>query len=293
MKSFSLLALATFLAALPAAVQAATLDGIDVTPAQIRIHTSHAVKHSAFITSGPDRLVVELADTKTAFNSKTLQGLGVWMKSVRSGQFKTSPAVTRVVVDLSGKAPFRVSNEGTDLVVRLGDHTIAAAAPVVPAAPAPVQAPQAAAPVEPPAPAEPAPAAEARVPAPPQGHAPKGVPVTSILYFASAAFMLAAVAVRMMTHKAAAPAPRAPSDPFKGLGLAIDDNEGMIEGLQENFNSLSRRVAILEKKMDEIISRPPVPGAAPNDSKLADEVLELRTVLKSIIKALQLPSKLL
>ena len=255
MKPFQLAALVlTFLSA---AAQAATLDGIDVTPDRIRIHTSAAVKHSAFITSGPDRLVLELADTKTAFNSKTLQGLGVWMKSVRSGQYKTSPAVTRVVVDLSGKAPYRVAAEGTDLVVRLGDHTIAAAAP--------------------------------------EGPAPKGVPVTSILYFASAAFMLAAVAVRMMTHKAPAPAPapRASADPFKGLGLNIDDNEGMIEGLQENFNSLSRRVAILEKKMDEIISRPAAPGAPMNDSKLADEVLELRTVLKSIIKALQLPSKLL
>lgn len=299
----SRLTAAALLAALPAALSAATLDGIDVLPDEIRVQTSEPVQHSAFATRGPDRLVLELAGVKTGFNTKTLQGLGVWVKSVRSGQFKVSPPVTRIVLDLNGNAPYRVAAEGSAVVVRLGNQVMGDTVKVgvmgdtakvgvmggTPEAGAMGDTNKAASPTSVPTPEVMGDANKAV--SPPQAAA--GVPVTAVLYTLSAAFLLAALALRILMRKAPVPAPRRATDPLKDLGLSIDDNEGMIEGLQENFNSLSRRVAILEKKMDELLSRPASQSRAPADPKLEEEVKELRTVLKSIVKALQLPSKLL
>ncbi len=90
-------------------------DGIGV-----QISSSGPVATEALALSGPDRLVI---DFPGAVPGRALRGLtlnqGV-VRSVRVGLFRSSPPVTRVVVDLERATPFQLIPAGKTVVVRLG-----------------------------------------------------------------------------------------------------------------------------------------------------------------------------
>lgn len=121
-KTISLAITAVFLAQNPAlifAVENATVDSVRVSADSVYVTTNRPVKYRAFSLDG-NKLVLELDEARL----KTLQEIpvnGVFIKKVRTGQFKTSPlSVTRVVMELTQKAVYEVTQKGTELAVVFG-----------------------------------------------------------------------------------------------------------------------------------------------------------------------------
>ncbi len=181
MKKISALTLAAlFLAQNPVFVYAAEtvmVESVRVSAESVYITTDKPVKYKVFQVSQPPKVVVELENAKL----KTLEEIPVnstFIARVRTGQYKTSPvSVARIVLELTRKSVYDITQKGNELVVVLGgkfDNKKPAAAPVsviapdakAPAAPVSVIAPDAKAPAAVKAPSEAASAGEARVIAP-------------------------------------------------------------------------------------------------------------------------------
>src|SRR3989339_1372999 len=113
---------AVLLAQNPALIYAAenaVVKSVRVSADSVYVTTDKPVKYKAFSLGG-DKLVLEIEDSRL----KTLQEIpvnGVFIKKVRTGQFKTSPvSVTRVVMELAQKAVYEVTQKGTELSVVFG-----------------------------------------------------------------------------------------------------------------------------------------------------------------------------
>lgn len=103
-----------------AAKAAVTLDGLDIGEDQVTVKLSGAVKYNSFLTANPPRLVLELLDTDYQLGAKSVAGKGKFLQRVRSGQFERTPRmITRIVMDLSGPAQYRVSADQNEILVKL------------------------------------------------------------------------------------------------------------------------------------------------------------------------------
>ncbi|NNN07194.1 MAG: type IV pilus secretin PilQ [Elusimicrobia bacterium] len=130
----------------------AVFQGVEVSDDFVAIKLSTAVQYNSFVTQTPPRLVVDLLDTQDGAPGAAAKGSGRLLSRVRSGQFQRRPRlITRVVLDLTKTAGYRVGSLSNGLGIRLIDggeksesgglDESAAAAAAVPAAPAPVPAP--------------------------------------------------------------------------------------------------------------------------------------------------------
>jgi type IV pilus assembly protein PilQ len=63
----------------------------------------------------PDRLVLDFSGTRLAVDRTVIPGLSEPVRDVRLGQYR--PNVARVVVDLTGVAPYQILHDGTALVI--------------------------------------------------------------------------------------------------------------------------------------------------------------------------------
>jgi hypothetical protein len=63
----------------------------------------------------PERLVLDFSGTRLAVDKTVIPGVSEPVRDVRLGQYR--PNVARVVVDLTGVAPYQISHEGTAVVV--------------------------------------------------------------------------------------------------------------------------------------------------------------------------------
>ena len=114
---------ALFLAQNPVFIYAAEnvlVESVRVSAESVYITTDKPVKYKAFMMSQSPTLVVELDDARL----KTLQEIpvnGVFIRKVTTGQFKTSPSsVARVVLELTQKAVYDITQKGTELAVVIG-----------------------------------------------------------------------------------------------------------------------------------------------------------------------------
>ncbi|MBU2573769.1 MAG: type IV pilus secretin PilQ [Elusimicrobia bacterium] len=122
-KTISLAITAVFLAQNPVfifAVENAVVKSVRVSSDSVYITTDKPVKYRAFRVGQPPKLVLELDDSRL----KTLAEIpvnGKFIKRVRTGQYKTSPvSVTRIVMDLTQKAVYEITQKGTELMVVFG-----------------------------------------------------------------------------------------------------------------------------------------------------------------------------
>ena len=122
-KTIALLISALFLAQNPVfiyAAQAAVVKSVRVSSESVYITTDKPVRYKAFTMSDPPRLIVELDDSRL----KTLEEIpvnSVFIRKVRTGQFKTSPvSVSRIVLELTQKAVYDITQKGSELIVVLG-----------------------------------------------------------------------------------------------------------------------------------------------------------------------------
>lgn len=235
------------------------LEEVVSRPDSVIIRTDSAARYRSFMLGAPQRLVVELENTKNAFGPRDIPGEGRFLKGTRVSQFKTRPYLTRVVLDLSQSTAYKISEEGGALSVSVGEPV-----QVPTPAPAPLKA------VFRPLPPKPIVREEPSLRLSPAQ--------TALL--ACAAFLV--LAFFFVQNKVGAGEPSAAPPDF------TPENTGeMIQGIQENLNSLARRLSILEKKFSQL--PPHFPSPASPDQRVQEELAELKTVVKSLAEALQLP----
>jgi len=103
------------------ALEAATVESVRVSAESVYITTDRPVEYKTFSLSQPDRLVLELQNSRM----KTLQDIpvgGLLLHRVRTGQFKSNPSISRIVMDLSQKTAYEITRRGTELIVMLGER---------------------------------------------------------------------------------------------------------------------------------------------------------------------------
>ncbi len=89
-------------------------------PIEIEIEGSEPLVPEAQVLTGPDRLVVDFANTVPAaqLHNQSLNRADV--KSVRVGLFAAKPPVTRVVFDLNGPQAYQVFPSGRTVIIKVG-----------------------------------------------------------------------------------------------------------------------------------------------------------------------------
>lgn len=110
------------------AVEAATVKSVRVSADSVYIATDRPVEYKAFTMEQPPKLVLELMDSRM----KTLQEIpvnGPALRKVRTGQYKSAPSVSRVVMELSQKTAYEITRRGNELIVLLGPKPAKTAVP--------------------------------------------------------------------------------------------------------------------------------------------------------------------
>ena len=105
-------------AAGPATLQSVTTarQGADL---RVEVILSGPVQPSFDTASNPDRILLDLPDTRSNDAVKTVPVHVNGVLRVRAGQHSTSPLVTRVVLDLDQTHPYTVTTEGNKIVVTI------------------------------------------------------------------------------------------------------------------------------------------------------------------------------
>jgi type IV pilus assembly protein PilQ len=97
---------------------AAVISNVAVTQtsqrASVRVEGEGRLEPHATRMQNPDRLVLDFAGARMAAQKTSIPGVAP-VRGVRLGQFR--PDVARVVIDLTGAAPFEIGREGNALVV--------------------------------------------------------------------------------------------------------------------------------------------------------------------------------
>jgi type IV pilus assembly protein PilQ len=105
----------------PAAAIAPSAVISSVAVTQASLHSSVRVEGAgrsevrASRMQNPDRLVLDFSATRLAVQKSVIPGVSAPVRGVRLGQFR--PDVARVVVDLTGAAPYQMVREGSAVVI--------------------------------------------------------------------------------------------------------------------------------------------------------------------------------
>ena len=89
--------------------------------ASVRVEGEGRLDAHAARMHNPDRLVLDFADTRMTVQKTIIPGVSAPVRDVRLGQFR--PDVARVVIDLTGSAPYQIGRDGTALVIYFETET--------------------------------------------------------------------------------------------------------------------------------------------------------------------------
>lgn len=89
----------------------------DQKRAAIRVEGAGKLDVHAVRLQNPERLVLDFAGARLNVQKTVIPGVSAPVRGVRIGQFR--PDVARVVIDLTGAAPYQIQHEGTAIVVYL------------------------------------------------------------------------------------------------------------------------------------------------------------------------------
>ncbi len=98
-------------------------------PFQLRIDTSGQTTPQAQMIEGPDRLVIDLPNTRPGSGLRRVNINHGAVRSVRASLYSTQPPVTRVVVDLTLPQWYRIVPDSSGIVVTIGGGTNAPSDP--------------------------------------------------------------------------------------------------------------------------------------------------------------------
>jgi hypothetical protein len=89
-------------------------------PFQLRIETSGQIAPQAQMVEGPDRLVIDLPNTKPGAGLHKLNVNRGAVRGVRTGLYSRQPSVTRIVVDLTLPQWYRIVPDSSGVLVTIG-----------------------------------------------------------------------------------------------------------------------------------------------------------------------------
>ena len=117
------------------ALRAKTLKSVTTSGSgptlSVQLAADGDVVYNAFSLEKPSRLVIDLNDVTDKVAKGAIDVNGAVVKKVRVAQFKGgAEPVTRVVVDLAAKSPYKVTKDGDRLVVTFGGSEGQTPAPV-------------------------------------------------------------------------------------------------------------------------------------------------------------------
>ncbi|SFS42419.1 N-acetylmuramoyl-L-alanine amidase family protein [Paenibacillus sp. 453mf] len=125
----------------------AQISGISFSENRLLVATSSSVTPRVFTMSGPDRIVVDLPNTEFAANfgkdlnvqaSGSLQVTDYPLVSqIRYALFSTDPSTVRIVIDMNEVTGYKVTQEGTSLLIVDLNHDTNDLDPEIPEAPLP------------------------------------------------------------------------------------------------------------------------------------------------------------
>ena len=149
----------------------------------------------------PDRLIVDLPEARPGAGLQKIPVNRGELKNVRVGLLSANPPVTRVVLDLTAPTEYRVSPQANTIVVKLGNESEPAAAPVAPTTSPTADATPAETTSADATPAEATPAAS--TPAPPQSTEPRPLRwiMPILVMTAVMAMLVIAVAVHLQNKR--------------------------------------------------------------------------------------------
>jgi type IV pilus assembly protein PilQ len=103
------------------------LTGVRADEDQVILELSQLMPYDVFTLSSPWRLVIEVPGTmyKAGFSKKNVDGRLI--KRIRGYQFKESPLITRIVVDVASPVDYKTSAEGGQVTISLKENKVAAA----------------------------------------------------------------------------------------------------------------------------------------------------------------------
>lgn len=114
-----------------AATATATISSVAINQAPqraaVRIEGAGKLEVQATRMPAPERLVLDFAGAKLTVQKTTLPGVSAPVRSVRMGQYR--PDVARVVIDLTGPAPYQIEHDGNAIVVYVSSDSLPAEAP--------------------------------------------------------------------------------------------------------------------------------------------------------------------
>jgi len=121
---------------------------------EVEIIADSEITYQTFKLRNPDRLVVDLPNTLNRIKQRRLDVNASPLKAIRIGQFRNDPPISRVVMDLDSQVPYQIQDRANGLVIALSSSSstaasskkmetaamVAAVAPVVAPADAPIAA---------------------------------------------------------------------------------------------------------------------------------------------------------
>jgi len=100
---------------------AAVISSVAITQdpqrAAIRVEGAGRLDVHAVRMQNPERLVLDFTGARLSVQKTSIPGVSAPVRGVRMGQFR--PDVARVVIDLTGSAPYQIAHEGDAVVVYL------------------------------------------------------------------------------------------------------------------------------------------------------------------------------
>src|SRR5712672_1176269 len=100
----------------PAPIPPAEISKVDVVPTgdtlKINVALTGSVLPRVLVATNPDRLVLELPNTRAAAKQQHIAVNQGDVKDLRIGLTSTAPLVTRLVVDLAAAAPYALAKVG-------------------------------------------------------------------------------------------------------------------------------------------------------------------------------------
>jgi type IV pilus assembly protein PilQ len=104
-----------------ASTTAAVISSVAITQepqrAAVRVEGAGKLDVHPVRLQNPERLVLDFSGAKLSVQKTNIPGVSAPVRSVRLGQFR--PDVARVVIDLTGSAPYQISHDGDAVVVYL------------------------------------------------------------------------------------------------------------------------------------------------------------------------------
>jgi type IV pilus assembly protein PilQ len=104
-----------------ASTTAAVISSVAITQdpqrAAVRVEGAGRLDVHAVRMQNPERLVLDFTGARLSVQKTSIPGVSAPVRGIRMGQFR--PDVARVVIDLTGSAPYQIAHEGDAVVVYL------------------------------------------------------------------------------------------------------------------------------------------------------------------------------